>query len=121
LLSDSKTLKNNAFLTLIGLLVLFSAAANAHSETKPEMKTYTFVMLTKSLNRAHESEEVKQIQAGDMAHIGMMAEKHGLDLAGPFLDDGFRRGILVFNTSDTAKVRSLVEQDPAVVAGRLTF
>ncbi len=110
---------------LIGLIavIFICSDSSVFSQvvTEPEMKTYTFVMLTKGNNRTHPDEEVKEIQAGHMAHIRMMAEKHGLDLAGPFLDDGFWRGILVFNTPDIAGIKSLVEQDPAVKAGRLSF
>lgn len=114
-------MKNLFKLLFLSLVVVPVQSLYAQDAPKPEMKTYTFVMLTKGNNRTHPAEEVKQIQAGHLAHIGMMAEKHGLDIAGPFLDDGFWRGILVFSTADTARVRSLVEQDPAVKAGRLSF
>ena len=103
------------------LMHLPGAISFAQEINRPEMKTYTFVMLTKGHNRTQSEEEVKQIQAGHMAHLGMMAEQHGLNIAGPFLDDGLWRGILIFNSADTVKIKSLVEQDPAVRSGRLSY
>lgn len=100
--------------------VLFIRTAIAQ-DIPPGMKTYTFVMLTKGHNRTHDSATVATIQKEHLAHINSMGESGILNLAGPFLDNGNWRGILVFNTQDTGKVRSLVEADPAVKAGRLSY
>jgi len=88
---------------------------------KPVMKKYTFVLLTKGENRNHDSLEVQKIQKGHMEHINSMAESGDLNIAGPFLDDGFFRGIFIFDTEDTVKVKKLVDADPAVKSGRLAY
>jgi uncharacterized protein len=110
-----------SFAIIITLLILSSGSITAQESAAGEMKTYTFVMLSKGTNRDHPSEEVKRIQEGHMNYIRMMAENHGLNIAGPFLDDGLWRGILIFDEADVSKVRELVEQDPAVQSGRLSY
>lgn len=112
-----KTLK----LICLLVLILSGHTVSAQERPKPEMKKYTFVMLTKGNNRTHPPEEVKVIQEGHMKHLSLMAEQHGLNIAGPFLDDGFWRGILIFDHTDTVKIKSIVEMDPAVKSGRLSY
>lgn len=85
------------------------------------MKKYTFVFLTLGPNRTHDSLEVQKIQKGHMDHINLMAESGDLNIAGPFLDNGFYRGVFIFDTEDTLKVKKLVEADPAVKSGRLAY
>jgi uncharacterized protein len=85
------------------------------------MKTYTFVLLKKGPNRTQDSATVSRIQTLHLAHIQKMAETGALNVAGPFLDDGFFRGILIFNSTDTNSVKRLVGEDPAVKSGRLAY
>ncbi len=85
------------------------------------MKTYTFVMLTRGENINQDDREKATIQKKHLEYLGQMAENGDLNVAGPFMDNGNWRGILIFNTTDTVKVRQLVENDPAVKAGRLIF
>lgn len=99
----------------------YSFSVFGQEAEKPVMKKYTFVLLTKGPNRNHDSLEVQKIQKGHMDHIGAMAESGDLNVAGPFLDDGFYRGIFIFNTEDSVKVKKLVEADPAVKSGRLSY
>lgn len=108
------------FIVLLLFLILVDRNVFAQ-EIPPGMKTYTFVMLTKGQNRTQDSAIVAKIQAEHLAHIRSMGESGILDLAGPFMDDGFWRGILVFNSDDSLRVKSLVEADPAVKAGRLSY
>jgi uncharacterized protein len=86
-----------------------------------KMKTYTFVMLTIGTERSQDSITVAKIQKGHMDHMSEMEKSGYLNVAGPFLDDGIWRGIFIFNTTDTAMVRKMVEKDPAVKSGRLNF
>ncbi len=106
---------------LLSFSLISSYSVFAQSEEKSVMKTYTFVLLTKGENRSHDSLEVQAIQKGHMEHINSMAENGDLNIAGPFLDNGFLRGIFIFNTEDTLKVKKLVEADPAVKSGRLAY
>ncbi|NVK03402.1 MAG: hypothetical protein HWD92_01205 [Flavobacteriia bacterium] len=86
------------------------------------MRQYVFVMYIKAEGGDDFSEEeLAEIQAGHMAHIGKMADEGNLVMAGPFGDKAEWRGILIFNDHDVERVSELVNQDPAVQAGRLTF
>jgi uncharacterized protein YciI len=64
-------------------------------------------------------EKLEEIQAGHMANIQAMADSHDLAIAGPMTDDTPLRGIFIFRTTDPERIKSLVERDPAVRAGRL--
>ena len=54
-----------------------------------------------------------------MAHIDAMAKAGRLVLAGPLLDDGTIRGLLVYKAASLAEATAWAEADPAVKAGRL--
>jgi uncharacterized protein len=108
-------------LNLILILTSLITAPGFSQEMPEGMKQYTFVMLKKGPNRTQDAATVQEIQKGHLAHMGMMAEKHQLNIAGPFLDDGFWRGILIFSNPDTAAVKQLIEMDPAVESGRLAY
>lgn len=86
------------------------------------MRQYVFVMYIKAEGGDDfTEEELAEIQAGHMAHIGKMSAEGNLVIAGPFGDKVDWRGILIFNDHDVDRVSELVNQDPAVQAGRLTF
>jgi uncharacterized protein len=111
-------------LTLSIILAVLMNIGTSTAQSGPDMSKmgrYTFVMLTTGLNRTQDSATVAAIQRGHLAHIDSLAGIGMLDIAGPFLDKSDWRGILIFNTPDTARVRALVEQDPAVKSGRLSF
>ena len=55
-----------------------------------------------------------------MAHLGSLEEK-GLIMAGPFGDDGEKRGILLFDLATVEEASALVGEDPAVKSDRLGF
>ena len=110
-------------LTLTAILLL-STALYAQ-EKKPEltdtakMKVYYMVFLKTGPNRSQLPEEAKQIQAAHLAHLDKLYEDGKISLAGPFMDKGDIRGIVVYNIEDESEVRRLAEADPAVKAGRL--
>jgi uncharacterized protein YciI len=99
-----------------------TAAQNKLSDEYPELKQYYFVMLTKGPNSEKiDSLELEKIQAGHMANIQKMADDGKLKIAGPFGDDGNWRGIFIFEASNEDEVKSLLKNDPAIQAGRLSF
>jgi uncharacterized protein len=103
------------------ILCLWFSCTSVLAQETPKMKTYTFVMLKKGFNTRMDSTELATIQKGHLEHLTQMAKDGDLNVAGPFLDDGFWRGLLIFNTEDMDKVKMLVEQDPAVKSGRLSY
>jgi uncharacterized protein len=110
---------------VVAWLTLFSAvAAAAAGETPPEappgMATYYFGILVKGPKWSpEETPERAQIGEGHMAHIREMAAAGKLVLAGPFLEDGDWRGILIYKTDTLEEAQKLADEDPAVKAGRL--
>ena len=56
-----------------------------------------------------------------MEHIGAMAEADVVRMAGPFNEDGDKRGILIFDVDTKEEVIEWIEKDPSVKAGRLTY
>lgn len=104
------------------LFVFVSTALSQDStESKYEMKRYFFVMLTKGPNRSQDSVTVQKLQEGHMANISKMAEMKKLAIAGPFLDEGLWRGIFILNVETAEEAKQLIDNDPAVKAGRLSY
>lgn len=63
--------------------------------------------------------ETEKIQEGHMANINRLAETGKLILAGPFFDEGVRRGVFIFKVKSLKEAQDLTDTDPAVIAGRL--
>ena len=66
-------------------------------------------------------DELAQLQQAHLANNVRLAEMGKLVVAGPFMDDGFWRGVFVFNVESVAEAEELVASDPSVQAGRLDF
>lgn len=98
----------------------FKSFTMTEGDTTYVMREYVFVMLKAGPNRDQSPEETAQIQKGHMEHMAKMAEAGYLAVAGPFGDDSEWRGIYIFNVNSIEKVRELVNEDPAIQAGRLT-
>ncbi len=84
-----------------------------------EMKQYFFVMLKVGPKRDQDSATTAKIQEGHMAHLTKMYNEGKMDLAGPMLDKWETKGICVYNVATIEEVKALVDQDPAIVSGRL--
>jgi uncharacterized protein YciI len=63
--------------------------------------------------------ETNKIQEGHLANINRLAEAGKLVLAGPFYDEGERRGVFIFKVDSLDEAQKLTNTDPAVIAGRL--
>lgn len=113
----------NFILTLVAALISLSLSAQQQNgrQGKDELKEYFFVMLKKGPTRNQPKAVADSIQKAHLAHISKMGESGKLNIAGPFGDDGEWRGILIFNTKTAEEARALVEEDPAVKAGRLVY
>lgn len=95
----------------------------ANTPDLSQMRSYVFGMLKPGPNRKDKLEPARaqELQAQHLAHIGAMAQRGELVLAGPMMErpgDDPIIGIFVF-TVDKAKARELADQDPLVKAGRL--
>ena len=114
-----------AIRTLLLLAVsscLLIGADEKKPEPKYEMTTYILGLLRKGPNwTGAGTEETQRIQAGHMANIRKMAATGKLVVAGPLTDNGDVRGVFIFGQTSLEEARAMVEQDPAVKAGRLVF
>lgn len=111
------------FSTCLLLLLSLVSAAQENKAEKPryEMKQYYFVLLTKGPVRTQDSATAAQIQAGHMSNMEKMAEMGKLQVAGPFTDDGNWRGIFIFDAESREEVEKLLQTDPAITSGRLSY
>jgi uncharacterized protein YciI len=98
-----------------------SAYAQSNKNAGDNLKPYFFVLLKKGPNRSQDSVTAAKIQKAHLENINRMAASGKLNVAGPFLDEGEMRGIFIFDSGNEDEVRRLVENDPAVKAGRLTY
>jgi uncharacterized protein YciI len=104
------------------VLLLLSGQTFAQSKNKADnLKPYFLVILKKGPHRDQDSAVAAAIQKGHMDNINKLAASGKLNVAGPFLDEGDMRGIFIFDSGNEQEVRTFVENDPAVKAGRLTY
>ncbi len=80
-----------------------------------------FVMLTKGYNRNHDSLAAARIQEGHIANIDRLAGLGKILVAGPFMDDANWRGIFIMKCKSQQEVENLLQTDPAIAAGRLSY
>ena len=104
--------------SLVFILLSFSLS---YAQEKPVMKNYFMVFLKKGPVRNQDSVEVEKLQMGHLYNITKLHTEGKLILAGPFLDDGDFRGIFVFDVPTLEEVKKLVETDPAISSGRLSY
>ncbi len=114
--------RNILALALGGALTAAGVAAQDTPEAKPEMTTYYFGRLVKGDKWTAEGAEAPERQELQKRHLGHLASMHKLGrlvIAGPLLDDGTIRGLVVYKASSLEEARGWAQADPAVVAGRL--
>lgn len=85
------------------------------------MKQYYMCFLKRGPNRDQDKETVMALQEAHLANIGRLAELGKIVIAGPFGDDGDLRGIFIMNTRTREEAEELVNSDPAIQAGRLSY
>lgn len=118
--------------SILSIALLFSALMGmaqaeqrefemTEGDTTYVMKQYIFCLYLEGEERSQSEEALKEIQAGHMAHIASLEASHGLQLAGPFGDDGHWRGLLLFDLAEVREAEAAMAADPAVKAGRLKF
>jgi uncharacterized protein len=95
-------------------------AKTTKAEPKYEMTNYIMGLLRRGPNwTPTATEETQRIQDGHMANIRKMAATGKLIVAGPFTDNGDLRGVFIFHGASMEEAKAMVDQDPAVKAGRL--
>ncbi|MEQ9188435.1 MAG: YciI family protein [Cryomorphaceae bacterium] len=84
------------------------------------MKQYQFCLYLTGNEGSQSEEEKATMQQAHLKHLSGLEEK-GLIMAGPFGDDGEKRGVLLFDLATTEEASALVLDDPMVIAQRLSF
>ena len=113
-------MKHILYLIITCCIVATTYAQNSGNK-EDNLKPYYLVLLKKGPHRDQDSTTAARIQKEHLENINRMAQSGKLNIAGPFLDDGDLRGVFVFDSSSEDEVRRLVEADPAVKSGRLTY
>ena len=114
------------FIVLILMITPFCFSQNK-TVVKPQLKAanqikqYWFVLLIAGNNRTQDSATAAKIQEGHMANINRLYYDGKLKVAGPFGEDGNWKGIFIFDCSTKEEVEKLLNTDPAIAAGRLTY
>jgi len=121
----SYLLKSAIVIVLFGILIVVSSHKFGNTDSDPnpeeqyEMKTYYMGFLKKGENRDQDSTAAAELQKAHLAHMDKLHKEGKLVMAGPFLDDGDIRGIVIYAVGSMEEAVALTEEDPAVKAGRL--
>jgi uncharacterized protein YciI len=83
-------------------------------------KQYILLLLKRGPS-TDQNEEAQKIQMAHLHHLFTLKAEGKLVLAGPVTEDTDLRGIGIFNLTDMEQVKKIVEEDPAVKSGRLTY
>ena len=82
-------------------------------------ETVYFGFLNSGPNRSQSKEEAQELQKQHIAFMNGQAEQGKLIVAGPFVDGGTRRGIVVYREASLETAKARAEQDPMVKVDRL--
>lgn len=98
----------------------------AGDPNKMDIEPFVFGILVrgpaaKAAVQTHTEEQRKEIQAGHLAYMAELNKQGKLVAAGPFMDAGEWRGIVVYRVASVAEAQQLAAGDPAVKAGRLVL
>jgi uncharacterized protein YciI len=102
--------------TIISIFLFVSTFAFAE---EPQLVTYYLGLLYKGSARTQAPEEAQKIQTAHLQHLESLYKQGILLIAGPMGDDGDLRGIVVLKVKSLEEAQALVNEDPAVKAGRL--
>ena len=114
--------------SLIIILLMFFISGNLFAQTdsvntdevKWEMKVYYFVFLNAVKDRPKiDSLTAMEIQKGHMANLERLYYEGKSKLAGPFMDGGDTRGIVILDVASEEEAKNEMSKDPAIINGRL--
>ena len=99
----------------------FETFEMTEGDTTYVMKKYFMAFLKKGPKRDQPATEAAEIQNGHLTYMNQLADENKLSIAGPFGDDGEFQGIVIYNVPTLEEATRLVNNDPAVIAGRLSI
>jgi uncharacterized protein YciI len=83
------------------------------------LEQLVFGFLVTGPDRSQPQAEAEEIQKGHLAYMDALHKQGKLVAAGPFMDEGEARGIVIYRVANLEEARQLAAGDPAVKAGRL--
>jgi uncharacterized protein YciI len=84
-------------------------------------REYLLVVSRKGPIRNQDAPTLEKIQQAHQRHLFRLRGEGKLLLGGPSLEDSDLRGIAIYNLTDKEELKKILEADPAVKAGRLSF
>lgn len=114
-------MKQLILLLSFSLTTFIAFAQQKKDTTEQKIRQYWFVMLVKGNNRTQDSATVAKLQQGHMANITRLYNEGKIKVAGPFGDDTNWRGIFIFDCNTKEEVEQLLQTDPAISSGRLSY
>jgi uncharacterized protein YciI len=84
-----------------------------------EFETVYFGFLKSGPNRGQDADTAKRLQQEHLAYMDGQSKEGKLVVAGPFMVDGERRGIVVYRVANMDEAKRRAEGDPMVKIGRL--
>jgi uncharacterized protein len=114
-------MKRQICLDLLAVLVFTSANGQENKKPGDQIRQYWFVMLTKGNNRTQDSATAANIQKGHLDNINRLYYEGKIKVAGPFGDKGNWLGIFIFDCETKEEVEKLLQSDPAISSGRLSY
>jgi uncharacterized protein YciI len=88
-------------------------------EAFPTFEHVYFGFLVRGANRSQSKEEAQELQKQHMAYMAGQHKLGKLVVAGPFMVDGDRRGIVVYRVATPEEAKERANADPMVKVGRL--
>lgn len=84
-------------------------------------RQYCLFLYLSGPNRNQSEAESDRIQQDHLRYLFRLREEGILVLNGPVSEESDLRGIGIFNTTNLEKAKQLLDNDPAVKAGRLIY
>ena len=80
-----------------------------------------FGFLVRGPNTSQDKPTADALQKGHLEYMDALHKRGKLVMAGPLVNAGERRGVVVYRVKDVAEAKALAADDPSVKAGRLTL
>jgi uncharacterized protein YciI len=93
----------------------------SHDVTPANLEPLVFAFLVRGANTSQDKPTADALQKGHLEYMDALHKQGTLVMAGPLVNGGARRGVVVYRVKDVAAAQALAAEDPAVKAGRLTL
>ena len=99
----------------------FQAPAVADVTQPGALEDLVFGILVRGPNRSQSAAEAAELQKGHLAYMDSLHKQGKLIMAGPFMEEGDWRGVVVYRVASLDEAKQLAAGDPMVKAGRLVI